>query len=133
MPAKLPKPRAEAFAAELELSLDGVCLACLSFVSFAVEDGDEREIRRQLRAMTPDLWADGLDVAALAAVRAACAHGIPDGPAALADLQAVGAQSAVARAIVLRLAEKLVRRTRIEMRLEEDARRRLSLAPPELN
>jgi hypothetical protein len=133
MSSKLPKPRADALAAHLDLSLDGVCFACLSFVSFAVERGDEREIRRQLRAMTPDLWADGLDVSALAAVRVACARGVRDGPAALAELQAVGSQSAVARAIVRRLAEELVRRTRLEIRLEERARPRLSLAPPELN
>lgn len=129
----LSKPRADAFAAQLGLSLDGVCLACLSFVSFAVEDGDEREIRRQLRALTPDLWADGLDVSALQAVRAACAGGVRDGPAALAELQELGPRSAVARAIVRRLAEELVRRTRVELRLEEHARPRLSLAPPELN
>jgi hypothetical protein len=131
--SKLPKPRADAVAAQLELSLDGVCLACLSFVSFAVEDGDEREIRRQVRAMTPDLWDDGLDATSLAAVRAACRRGVRDGPAALAELQAVGAQSAVARAIVRRLAEELVRRTRFERRLEERARPLLARAPPELN
>jgi hypothetical protein len=68
LPKKLPKTRADTLAAQLELSLDGVCLACLSFVSFAVDRGDEREIRRQLYAMTPDPWADGLDASSLAAV-----------------------------------------------------------------
>lgn len=133
MPTNLPKPRAEALAAELELSLAGVCLACLSFVSFAVDAGDEREIRRQVRAMTPDLWADGLDVTAFAALREACARGVPDAPAALAELRSVGAQSAVARAIVRRLAEELVRWERFDARLHERARPRLPLAPPELN
>ena len=133
MAAKLPKPRADALAARLELSLDGVCLACLSFVSSAVDRGGEREIRRQLYAMTPDLWADGLDVTAVAAVREACARGVPDAPEALAELGSAGSRSAVARAIVRRLAEDLVRRTSLELRLEERSRPRLPLAPPELN
>ena len=133
MTSKLPKPRADALVAQLQLSLEGVCLACLSFVSFAVDRGDEREIRRELYAMTPDLWADGLDVSALAAVRAACDRGVPDADSAFAELQWAGPRSAVARAIVRRLAEELVRRTRLETRLEARARPRLSLAPPELN
>ena len=58
--ASLSTARARAFVAQLDLSLARVCLACLSFVSFAVEDGDERDIARQVRAMTPDLWEDGL-------------------------------------------------------------------------
>ena len=129
----LSTTRAAALVAELDLSLAGVCLACLSFVSFAVEDGDEREVGRQVRAMTPDLWADGLDVQALAAVRAACGRGVRDGPEALAELEAHGARSAVARAIVLRLAEQLATRSSTELRLEDIARPRLPLAPPELN
>lgn len=133
MAAKLSKPRADAVAAQLGLSLEGVCFACLSVVSFAVDRGDEREIRRELYAMTPDLWADGLDVAALAAVREACARGVPDAPEALAELRSAGPRSAVARAIVRRLAEELVRRTRLERRLEERARAHLLLASPELN
>jgi hypothetical protein len=133
MAAKLPKRRADAFAAQLELSLDGICLLCLSVVSFALDRGDEREIRRELFAMTPDLWADGLDVTTLAAVRQACARGVPDAPEALADLRSAGPRSAVARAIVRRLAEELVRRTRLELRLEERARAQLLLTSPELN
>lgn len=125
--------RAAALVAELDLSLAGVCLACLSFVSFAVEDGDERDIGRQVRAMTPDLWEDGLDVQALAAVRTACARGVRDGPAALAELESQGPRSAVARAIVRRLAEELANRARTEQRLGNAARGRLTRSPPELN
>lgn len=108
---ELPTGRTAAIVAQLGLDLDdGICHACLSFVSFAVDSGDEREIRRQVRRMTPDLWHDGLDVQALAAVRAACAAGVPDADHALADLEARGGRSGVARAIVRRLAGELVER-----------------------
>ena len=131
--SSISRVRAQAFVAQLQLSLAGVCLACLSFVSFAVDDGDEREVSRQLRVMTPDLWADGLDVQALASVRAACERGIRDGPAALAELESLGPRSVIAREIVRRLAFELVNRTRTEMQLEARAQPRLKLAPPELN
>jgi hypothetical protein len=81
--------RAAAIAARLELDLDdGICHACLSFVSFAVDRGDEREIRRQVRAMTPDLWSDGLEKQVFAAVRGACDAGVTDSEQALADIEA---------------------------------------------
>jgi methylphosphotriester-DNA--protein-cysteine methyltransferase len=83
--------------------------------------------------MTPYLWDDGLDVQALAAVRAACAHGIRDGPRCLADLESRGARSPVAREIVRRLAHLLAIEAATQTTLESLARPRLALAPPELN
>jgi hypothetical protein len=131
----LPKPRADALATMLDLDLNaGICHACLSFVSFALDDGDPREIAGQIRrAMTPDLWDDGLAEPALAAVRRACVLGVPDADAALADLERHGGKSTVARAIVRRLAGDLSRRTRTEMWLEALACDRLGLSAPELN
>jgi hypothetical protein len=130
----LPQHRADAFAATLDLDLNvGICHACLSFVSFALDGGDDREAAHWTRTMTPDLWNDGLAAPALAAVRRACELGVPDAEAALADLERQGGRSSVARAIVRRLAEELSRRTRTEMSLETLARDRLGLAPPELN
>lgn len=118
----------------LDLDLGaGICHACLSFVSLALDGGDQVEIARQVRRMTPDLWADGLAEPALAAVRDACEVGVPDAEAALADLERYGGKSSVARAIVRRLAEDLSRRARTERSLETLARDRLHLAPPELN
>jgi hypothetical protein len=130
----LPKDRADALVTMLDLDLDaGICHACLSFVSFALDKGDPREISRELRRMTPDLWADGLAEPALSAVRRACETGVPDADAALADLERGGGRSSVARSIVRRLAEELSRRTRTTMSLETIARDRLRLTPPELN
>jgi hypothetical protein len=134
MSCPLPQARADALATMLDLDLDaGICHACLSFVSFALDEGDPVEIARQIRHMTPDLWDDGLAEPTLAAVRRACELGVPDAEAALADLNRHRGKSSVARSIVRRLAEELSRRARTEMRLEALARDRLRLATPELN
>jgi hypothetical protein len=129
-----PKQRADALAARLELDVNcGICHACLSFVCFALDEGDPHKLRGVLVRLTPDLWAEGLAEPALAAVRSARDRGVPDAEAALADLVLNGGRSGVARAIVRRLAAELSRRTRLELRLEAYARDRLRLAPPELN
>jgi hypothetical protein len=107
----LSNVRAAAIATRLELDLhDGICHACLSFVSFAIDRGDEREISRWVRRMTPDLWGDGLDVRALVAVRKARDAGVADAELALVDLERRGHRSVVARAIVRRLARELSER-----------------------
>jgi hypothetical protein len=111
----LTNPQADALAAELDVDLDRVCHACLSFVSFALEDGTPHQVAGALRRMTPDLWADGLDEQALGAARRACRAGVPHAGEALADLEERGARSNVARAIVRRLAAELSERTRRAM------------------
>jgi hypothetical protein len=98
---------------ELDVDLNGgICHACLSFVSFALDSDDPSKVAHWLRRMTPDLWSDGLSEQGLAAVRRACERGVVDAPAALADLERRGGRSPVARAIVRRLAEELSRRDR---------------------
>lgn len=125
--------RVDAFAEALDLGLAGVCHACLSFVSFALDDGDRAEVAREVRRVTPTLWFEGLDVQILAAVKKAVALGVEGAEAALADLERDGPRSAIARAAVVRLGRDLSRRTRTEMAAYRAARDRLSLAPPELN
>jgi hypothetical protein len=121
-------------AGELDIDLDiGICHACLSVVSFALDDGNPAEIRRRIRRMTPNLWADGLAEPALAAVRRAAARGVSDAAAALIELEQNGGASSVARAIVRRLAEELSRRTRTELYLATVARQRFPSARPESN
>jgi hypothetical protein len=118
---------------DLDVGHIGICHACLSFVSFPLDAGDERTARSEARTMTPVLWDEGLAGPALAAVRDAAAGGVAGAEAALADLEEKGGRSAVARAIVLRLAADLVEQMRAELRLLEVSRRRLELAPPEWN
>ena len=134
MRSTFPKARADALAAALDIDLDcGICLACLSFVSMEIDGGDRHKITGALRRMTPDLWHDGLAEVAFAAVRQARDRGVADAGAALADLEACGGRSGVARAIVRRLAEQLSRQARELERVHRLTRARLSLAPPEWN
>jgi hypothetical protein len=131
---RLSRGRADALAAELDIGLDvGICYACLSFVSCALQRGDPVEIARETRSVTRDLWAEGLADPALTAAERACARGLPGAQEALADLEVNGGRSPVARAIVRRLAAELLRRMQRETRLEALARDRLGRAPPELN
>jgi hypothetical protein len=133
-PRSLPGTRVDALVATLDVDLNApICYACLSFVSFAIDGGDRADIARETRRVTRDMWHEGLAELALGAVRRACDQEIPDAAAALADLERNAGRSAVARAIVLRLARELLRRTRTQMRVRAVARDRLPLAPPELN
>ena len=123
------------FAAALDLDLERtpVCLACLSFVSGSLRDGDEREARSWARRMTPFIWEEGLAEPALRAVRKARLAGVGAAGECLADLEERGGRSVVARAIVLRLGAELAERERLVFGLHERTRSRLALAPPEWN
>ena len=94
MPA-LPSADADRLAARLDLDVDeiGICHACLSFVSFAIDDGDDREIRRWTSRMAPDLWAEGLEQPTRRALEAARVRGVPGAGEALADVSARGGRS----------------------------------------
>ena len=83
--------------------------------------------------MTPDLWANGLDERALAAVRRAAELRVTDADAALADLELGGGESFTARAIVWKLAEQLCRQARVTARAETLTRERLRQSPAEWN
>lgn len=113
---KLTKQQAEAVARALDVGLDApICLACLSFVSMAIDKGDPKDIAAQVRWITPDLWLEGLAAPALAAARRAVAAGVADAERALAELERHGGRSTVAQAIVLRLGEELSRRVRADV------------------
>lgn len=133
--AQLPRRRADRLAAQLRLTLEStrICLACLSMVAFALDDCNRHEIQGRLMQLTVPLWEEGLAEPALTAVREACGRGLPDAPAALADLERAGGRTPIARAIVLCLARQLRRRARIEAQLAGLARDRLERTLPELN
>ena len=92
--------------AQLDLDVDriGICQACLSLVSMSLDD--PKEARHWMYEMTPFLWEEGLREPALEAVRK-----LGDAEA-LADLEAKGARSNVARAIVMHLARQQDERAR---------------------
>ena len=130
----LTQRQADEFAGHLDLDLDrGICHACLSFVSFAIDRGDEREIAREVRRMTPGLWADGLADEVLPSARRAVMRGVPHAEEALADLETRGPRGIVARAAVRALAGELSQRARRDPWLKSLGRDRPRLVRPELN
>jgi hypothetical protein len=101
--------QANGIASQLDLDLDDIpiCLACLSFVSMAIDGGDERDVRGQLNRITPDLWAEGLAQPARLALGRARERGVAGAEAALADVEKRGGRSLTSQAIVYRLAADL--------------------------
>jgi hypothetical protein len=103
---------ANRLADQLDLDVDDVaiCHACLSFVSKAIDGGDEAQIKRQTRRIAPDLWEEGLAQTVRLALGRAQERGIAGADEALADVEARGARSVVVRAIVRRLGAQLAER-----------------------
>ena len=101
-------------AAELDLDVYevGICHACLSFVSFPLDDGDEREVARAVREFGPILWDEGLAEPLRAALERASRRGIVGADVAIPDVDAFGAQAAIVGAVIRQLAADLTRRTR---------------------
>jgi hypothetical protein len=108
---------ARAIAQALDLDVDevGICHACLSFVSFPLEAGNDGEVRRALAFFTPVLWEEGLERPARDALDRACRAGVAHAEAAAADVAARGPRSPVVRELVLRLAADLTERTGLEL------------------
>jgi len=124
----------EALVDGLDLTLEiPICLACLSFVSMALDGGDERDIRSTVRFFAPALWDDGLAEPALAALGRAVAAEVPGAAEALADVRRRGGRSEVVRRIVLRLGALLSAESRRRAALFDVARPRLEAVRPELN
>jgi hypothetical protein len=98
-------------AAELDLDVYevGICHACLSFVSFPLDDGDERRVARALRKFGPILWEEGLAEPLQAALERGAER-------AIADVEASGAQAAIVTAVIRQLAADLTRRTREDLK-----------------
>ena len=105
----LDRRRAVTLASALDLDIDavGICHACLSFVSMALDDGDEPEIRRQTLRLTPILWDEGLALPLRLALERARERGVKDAAAAIGDVDRAGARTTIARAVVRQLALQL--------------------------
>ena len=110
----MTRAEAAALAAELELDVDdlGICHACLSFVSFAIDAGDERKVAGSISRMAPDLWAEGLSQPVRLALERARTLGVANAEEAIAAVAESGPRSQVVRAIVRRLAADLSARAK---------------------
>jgi hypothetical protein len=106
--------QAERLAADLDLHVDdiGICHACLSFVSMAIDAGNPHKIRGAVQSMTPILWDEGLAVPARMALARARERGLANAREGLRDVEANGARSRTARAIVRRLGADLSARAK---------------------
>jgi hypothetical protein len=109
--------RAAAVAAELQVGLrsPGVCPACISFVAYEVERGNERRVAGQITSFAPLLWDEGLGDVVRAELWRRSGSGDDAAAEALEELTATRHRSAIFRAVVRRLAAELaegVRRSR---------------------
>lgn len=105
----LTRAAADAFAAELDLDVDdlAICHACLSFVCFAIDSGDEREVTSWTRRIAPDLWDEGLAEPVGMALRRAHERGVAGIDEAIRSVEEQGPRSQVVWAIVRKLAAEL--------------------------
>jgi hypothetical protein len=103
------RAEAAALTGVLELDVDdlAICHACLSFVSFAIDAGDERKVAGAITRMAPDLWAEGLSQPVRLALERARKLGVANAEEAIATVGKSGPRSQVVRAIVRRLAADL--------------------------
>jgi hypothetical protein len=100
---------ADALAAQLDLDVDdlAICHACLSFVSFAIDSDDDREVTLWTRRIAPDLWNEGLEQPVRMALRRARERGVAGADEAIRLVDEKGARSSVVHAIVRRLGAEL--------------------------
>ena len=82
----------------------------LSFVSFAIESGDDHEVSCSIRQIAPDLWAEGLAEPVGMALRRARERGVANADEAIRSVAERGPRSQIVRAIVRRLAADLFAR-----------------------
>ena len=102
----------------LDLDVDNIpiCLACLSFVSSALESGHPREIDRAVAEFAPILSEEGLAQPVLLALQRTKRQGVAGAEAALAEVERRGARAPIVALIVLRLAAQLSGRAAGDLR-----------------
>lgn len=105
-------------ALELDVHSTGICLACLCSVSFALDRGDEADIRRTTNQLAPDLWAEGLALPARRALERARVKGLAHADEAIAEVERRGARSTVVHAIVRRLGRDLLEEMELPRRAD---------------
>jgi hypothetical protein len=100
---------ADALADQLDLDVDdlAICHACLSFVSFAIDSRDDREVTLWTRRIAPDLWAEGLAEPVRMALHRARERGVADVDEAIRLVDEKGPRTQVVWAIVRKLAAEL--------------------------
>jgi hypothetical protein len=100
---------ADVLAAALDLDVDdiAICHACLSFVTLALDSGDDRKVASSITRFAPDLWAEGLALPVRLALERARKRGVANAEEAIAAVERRGPRSQVVRVIIRRLAADL--------------------------
>ena len=104
--------RALASVLEVDYRTVPICLACLTFVSFPLDLGDEEKAGREAVALGPHFWEDGLADAVWASLEQACERRVDRAAEAIRELERLGPRSELVAAIVLRLAHAQVEEMR---------------------
>ena len=122
--AQVTRAEAAALAAALELDVDdiAICHACLSFVSFAIDSGNEHKVAGSITSMAPDLWAEGLAQPVRLALERARKRGVANAEEAIVTVDRSGPRSPVVRAIVRKLAAGLSARAKGDLLLKCSAK-----------
>jgi len=100
----------------LDVEYIPICLACLSFVSSALESGHPREIDRAVAEFAPILWEEGLAQPVLLALQRTKRQGMAGAAAALAEVERRGPRAPIVALIILRLAAQLSERAAGDLR-----------------
>ena len=107
-----------AAALDLDVYEVGICHACLSFVSFPLDAGDNRKVAGAVRSFAPILWEEGLALPLQRALELARRCGVEGADAAIADVARQGCRAPIVGAAIRVLAAELTRRTRQELERE---------------
>ena len=112
---------AQQLVAELDLDVYevSICHACLGFVAFPLDAGDERKTAGAVRRFGPILWEEGLAEPLRAALERAGRRGVAGAERAIADIETFGGQAPIVGAVVRQLAADLTRRTREGLKLPD--------------
>lgn len=89
---------------ELDYATMPICLACLTFVSFPLDLGEERKARREAAALAQDFLEEGLEGSLRSALERARERGVDRAAEAMRELDRLGPRSELVTAVVLQLA-----------------------------
>lgn len=97
---------------ELDYATGPICLACLTFVSFPLDLGEELKARREAAALAPHFWEEGLEGSLRSALERASERGVERAAEAMRELDRLGPRSELVTAVVLQLANSQVEEMR---------------------
>lgn len=107
---RLSKQEVDELVLALDVSLNDVrvCLACLTFVSFPLDLGQDQKAAGAARRLAPNFWAEGLALPVQAALERARKRGVPGAAEAIAEVEERGPRARIVAAVIRQLAAQQV-------------------------